>query len=98
MNIYGVGTELFCDWFFGGKPSAVCVAILEPGYGDGRRVPVPGQLQGSPGRILVKLTSGPCKGQNREISAFTAVPCKQEFKSGFHRMVNTQYLWQNKTQ
>lgn len=93
MNIYGVGTHLFCDWYLSGKPTAVCVKVLEPGYGNGRRYPIPGTVDGSRGNILVRLTSGPCKGQERELSAFTAVPCKQEFTRGYHRWVHTDYCW-----
>jgi len=33
MNTYTVGTRVFCDFAFGGKPKGKVIAIIKPGNG-----------------------------------------------------------------
>lgn len=87
MKTYSKNTRLFCDFHFGGKPKAVCKAVLEPGNGKDKA-----------GKVLVKLTEtigAYKKGEELTLSTFYAVPVKQEFRKpgSFHRWVNTDYQW-----
>jgi hypothetical protein len=86
---YGVGTHLFCDFHFSGKPKAVCVAVITPGTGKDNK-----------GRVRVKIKENLGayrKGEEIEISTFEAVPTKQEFRKpgSVFRWVDTNYAWQN---
>jgi hypothetical protein len=88
MNRYTVGARLFCDFHFAGKPKAVCIAVLKPGTGKGRK-----------GLVRVRITENHrsfVKGEELELDSFTAVPSKQEFRKrgSFFRWVNTDYEWQ----
>lgn len=89
MKSFTVGANLFCDFHFGGKPKAKCVAVVKPGNG-----------KDSPGTIRAKLseTVGAYrKGEIVELSTFYAVPCAMErpLKRGeFFRRVSTLYRWE----
>ena len=88
MKTYTLGTPVFCDFHFSGKPRGKVVEILEPG--DGKRVTV--------GKVRVKLseTVGAYrKGEILTVSAFVAVPRKQEFRKrgSYYRWVNTDYCF-----
>lgn len=87
MNQYSVGDRLFCDFHFGGKPKAKCLAVVVPGTG-----------KESTGRVRVQLTETQGaykKGEVLEISTVEAVPVKQEKRKrgSFFRWVNTDYAW-----
>jgi len=87
LKTYGKGARLFCDFPFGGKPKAVCVAVIEPGNGNE-----------SKGRVRVRLTETQgayCKGEELELACWQAVPVKQEFRKpgSCFRYVNTAYQW-----
>jgi hypothetical protein len=88
LKTYGKGARLFCDFHFGGKPKAICVAVEQSGNG-----------KESSGRVRVRLleTVGAYrKGEEITISSFQAVPVKQEFRKpgSVFRYVNTCYQWQ----
>jgi hypothetical protein len=88
MKTYSKNTRLFCDFHFGGKPKAICKAVLKPGNGKDKS-----------GTVLVKLTEtvgAYRKGEELELSTFYAVPTKQEFRKreSCFRWVNTNYQWE----
>lgn len=89
MKTFTVGTKLFCDFPFGGKPRAKCVKVIQPGNGKDQA-----------GKVRVKLTEtvgAYRKGEELEISTFQAVPCVMERKlkpGEFFRRVSTIYAWQ----
>ncbi len=86
MKTYTVGTPVFCDFAFSGKPRGKCVEVVEEG--DGRSA--------TKGRIRVKLTESVrayIKGEIIEVNACTAVPTAQETGGGIFRRVNTDYRW-----
>ena len=86
---FGKGTRLFCDFHFGGKPSAVAVKVIEPGNGKDHA-----------GKVRVKLTEtvgAYRKGEEMEISTFQAVPKSMERKlrrGEIFRRVSTLYRWE----
>jgi hypothetical protein len=89
MKTYSVGTKVFCDFHFGGKPKGVCIEVLEEGLGN----------RAATGKIRVKLseTVGAYnKGEIVELPAWTAVPVKQEkrlTRGQIFRRVDTNYQW-----
>ena len=89
MKTFSTGTKLFCDFAFGGKPSAVAVKVIEPGNGKDHA-----------GKVRVKLTEtvgAYRKGEELEISTFQAVPkcMERALKRGeFFRRVSTLYRWE----
>lgn len=90
MKNYTVGTKVFCDFHFGGKPRGIAVEIVEPGTGNG-----------SSGKIRIRLTEtvgAYNKGEIVELDSLRAVPCAQELKLSkgqFFRRVSTDYAWVN---
>ena len=88
MKQYTVGTKVFCDYHFGGKPRGVAVEIVKPGTG-----------KDSCGEIRVKLSKSVGaykKGEIVTVPSWQAVPCAQELKlkSGqFFRRVSTDHEW-----
>lgn len=69
MKQYSIGTKVFCDFHFGGKPKGVVVEIVKPGRGN----------RSPEGEIRVKLTEtvgAYKKGEILSVSAFKAVPVK----------------------
>jgi len=93
VNTYTVGTKVFCDFHFSGKPRGVVIEVLREG--DGREFRADGVL---PGCVRVRITEtvgSYVKGQHIELEAWQAVPCKQEFKKrgSYFRWVNTAYRW-----
>lgn len=86
---YGPGTKLFCDFWFGGKPDAVCLEVIEPGHGRNS-----GQ-----GKIKVRLTEtlgGYRKDEVLVLNAFEAVPKKQLIplaRGQFFTRLSTRYVW-----
>ena len=88
MKTFTVGSKLFCDFPFGGKPKAVCLAVVTPGNGKDQS-----------GKVRVKLseTVGAYrKGEELEISTFQAVPREMELRlkpGHFFRRVSTLYTW-----
>lgn len=89
MSTYTVGARLFCDFPFGGKPKAVCTAVIEPESGN----------KATEGRIKVRLTEtigAYRKGEELTLTASQAVPIKQEFRkpNSVFRYVRTDYRWE----
>ncbi len=88
MKTCSVGTKLFCDYHFGGKPKAICLEVIKPGNGKDNN-----------GRILAKLTEtvgAYRKGETVELTTFQAVPCSMilPLESGqYYTRVSTQYQW-----
>lgn len=85
---YSVGTRVFCDFFFGGKPEGIVKEIIRPGDGKCR----------APGLVSVKLSksAGPYKrGEIVKVPTWQAVPKKQEFRKpgSCFRYVNTDFEW-----
>lgn len=86
MNTYTVGTKVFLDFHFGGKPRGKVVKVIQPG--NGRDIA---------GKVSVKLseTVGAYQeGETLEVSTYYAVPIKQELKLSpgqFHRRISTDY-------
>lgn len=89
MKTFSTGTKLFCDFPFGGKPSAVAVEVIEPGNGKDQS-----------GKVRVKLTEtvgAYRKGEELVISTFQAVPkcMERPLRRGeFFRRVSTLYRWE----
>lgn len=85
MNTYTIGTKVFCDFAFGGKPRAVVTAIIEPGSGKSRD-----------GQIQVRLTEtvgAYHRGEMLTLPAGDVVPVRQEFRKrgSRFRWINTDY-------
>lgn len=80
MTSYVVGTRVFMDWIFSGKPLGRVTRVIEPGQGN----------SGGRGRIEVRLDNG----TTVEGDAFTVVPVKQILplrKGQFFTRVDTGY-------
>ena len=90
MKTYTVGTRVFCDFHFSGKPRGIVRAILKPGRGNvPSSHPDAGQIQ-----VEIREDRGAYrKGELLTLPAVVAVPCSQEFRKrgSFFRWVNTQY-------
>ena len=89
MTTYGIGTKVFCDFHFGGKPKGKVVEIIKPGNGK----------SATQGQIVVELTEtvgAYRKGERLTLNSWLAVPCAQEFKKrgSCFRWVNTDYCFQ----
>ena len=93
MKTYTVGTPVFCDFHFSGKPRGVVREVLKPGRGN---VPA---CHAEAGQIRVEIRED-CgayrKGEVLTLPAVEAVPCKQEIRKpgSFFRWVNTQYQFE----
>lgn len=86
MKTYGVGTQVFCDFFFGGKPKGKVVEIVKPG--NGRNT--------VSGKNLVKITEnhkGYKKGEIVGVNSWQCVPLTQKFLSGIFIRINTDFEW-----
>ena len=88
MKTYTVGTKVFCDFHFGGKPRGKVIEIVEPG--DGKRM--------TTGKVRVQITETVGAYRNGEVlivNTFEAVPVKQEFRKrgSFFRWINTDYCF-----
>lgn len=85
MKKYKSGAHIFCDFHFGGKPSAKVLKVITPGNGKDTK-----------GKVLVQLTEtvgAYRKGEKLELTTFQAVPKKQEFRKpySYFRWVDTCY-------
>jgi hypothetical protein len=85
-----IGTKLFCDFHFGGKPKAVCLAVIQPGNG-----------RDNEGKVRVRLTEtvrAYRKGEELEISTFTAVPLRAVLpakRGEYFTRISTLYTWES---
>ena len=88
MKTYTVGTRVFCDFHFGGKPRGKVVQVVKPGNG-----------QDQAGEVIVELTEtvgAYRKGEKLSLSTYYAVPTAQEKRLSpgqYFRRVNTQYQY-----
>ena len=88
MRHFGVGTKVFCDFTFGGKPEGKVVAVIKPG--DGNR---------NAGEVLVQLTEtvgAYRKGERLAISTYQAVPMVMERplnRGEYFRRISTLYAY-----
>jgi hypothetical protein len=88
MKTFGVGTKLFCDFHFGGKPKAICLEVIKAGDG-----------KSGEGRIKVQLTEtrgAYKKGEKMTLSSAYAVPCEMilpKKKGEFFTRLSTCYNW-----
>lgn len=89
MNKYTVGTKLFADFHFGGKPDCVCIEVIEEGTGK----------QTTTGQIRAKVTKEQGaykKGEILILPAWQAVPKKEILpleRGQFFTRVSTNYHW-----
>lgn len=88
MNTYSIGTKVFCDFHFGGKPRGKVVEVVRPGTG-----------KDSSGLVRVQLTEtvgAYRKGEILSLASWQAVPVKQEIAPGsgqYFRRVNACYQY-----
>ena len=86
MKTYGIGTRVFCDFHFSGKPKGKVVAVNKPGNG-----------KDSAGEVVVELTEtvrAYKKGERLTLSTYYAVPleCVLPVKPGqFFTRISTLY-------
>ncbi len=87
MKNFTVGTKLFCDFHFGGKPEAVCIEVVTPGNGKNTMT----------GEIRARITKdcrGYKKGEVVRVETWQAVPKVMELPArGYFRRVSTDYEW-----
>jgi hypothetical protein len=89
MKTYGVGTMVFCDFHFVGKPSGKVVQVVNPGDGKSNE-----------GTVIVELTEtvrAYRKGERLEVSTYYAVPKAQELKlkaGQYFRRISTLYRYE----
>lgn len=89
MQTYTIGTKVFCDYHFGGKPQGKVVRVIAPG--DGR-----GQVKGEIEVQLTETIRAYRKGEIVTLPAWQAVPAEQErsLRPGeFFRRVSTDYCY-----
>jgi hypothetical protein len=87
MKTYSVGTRVFCDFHFSGKPHGKVVEVTKPGDGKGR-------VEGAVKVQLTETVGAYRKGEVLTLSAFQAVPVAQllPLKPGqYHTRLSTEY-------
>ena len=88
MKQYTVGTKVFCDFHFGGKPKGKAVEVTKPGTGKDSSGEIRVQISESAGAYR--------KGEIVTVPSWQAVPSAQELKlrSGqYFRRASTDYEW-----
>lgn len=86
MKSYTVGTKVFCDFHFGGKPRGKVIEIVKPGTG-----------RDTSGAVRVELTEtvgAYRKGEILTVPTWQAVPVAQKIKlhaGQYFRRVSTDY-------